>query len=214
MRTCLIAIALCVPVLAHAGDKDADVSESEPSTDVQVDAKAITATASSTLCEKKPKICHEAAQVLDDKNDTAWCVRGGDGIGASLTLTFAQPKTVGAIGVTPLFAKTFAIAEANNRVQTIEIATDAGTFTADFEDFVPTVKKQNGVHEVRDPCGCGDETCSSRDERIQSSSERYASLPAPVKTSRITITIKAVFKGAKYHDTCISQVDVYSDRAK
>ena len=213
MRTCLIAIALCVPVVAHAGANDADVSESMPDIDTRIDAKTITASASSTLCEKKPKICHEAAQVLDDKQDTAWCVRGGDGIGASLTLTFAQPQTIATVGVTPLFAKSFAIAEGNNRVQTIEIATDAGTFTADFDDFVPVVKKQNGVHEVRDPCGCGDETCMSRDERI-TTSERYAYLPAPVKTSKLTITIKAVFKGAKYHDTCISQVDLYRAGAK
>jgi hypothetical protein len=208
MRHALTAIALLVPALAHAGPKDADVSESMPSVDDQIDAKTITATASSTLCEKKPKICHEAAQLLDDKQDTAWCVRGGDGIGASVTLTFAQPQTIASVGVTPLFAKSFAIAEGNNRVQTIEIATDAGTFTADFDDFVPVVKKQNGVHEVRDPCGCGDETCMSRDERI-GTGERYAYLPAPVKTSKITLTIKAVYKGAKYHDTCISQVDVY-----
>jgi hypothetical protein len=208
MKRCLIAIALAVPVLAHAGADDADVSESQPDGDAWIDAKTITATASSTLCEKKPKLCHEAAQALDGKNDTAWCVRGGDGVGASLTLTFASPQTVATIGVLPLFAKSFAIAEGNNRVETIEIATGAGTFTADFDDFVPIVKKQNGVHEVRDPCGCGDETCMSRDERI-TTGERYAYLPKPVKTSKLTLTIKSVFKGAKYHDTCITQVDVY-----
>lgn len=211
MRHLLFAIALCIPVAAHAGGKDADVSDSMPDVDTHVDAKTITATTSSTLCEKKPKICHDAAQLLDDKNETAWCVRGGDGIGASITLTLAQPETIAAVGLTPLFAKSFVLAEANNRVQTIEIATDAGTFTADFDDFVPVVKKQNGVHEVQDPCGCGDETCMSRDERI-TTSERYASLPTPVKTSKITITIEVVYKGAKYHDTCVSQVDLY--RAK
>ena len=212
MRTCLIAIALLVPGLAHAAPEDTDVSESSPDGATQIDAKTITAVASSTLCEKKPKICHEAAQVLDGKHDTAWCVRGGDGIGASLTLTFAQPQTIATVGVTPLFAKSFAIAEGNNRVQTIEIATDAGTFTADFEDFVPYVKKHNPLVEDNDDCG--DEDCLSRDQRIASTSERYASLPSPVKTGKITITIKAVFKGAKYHDTCISQVDVYRAAAR
>lgn len=211
MRPCLIAIALLVPALAHAEPKDADVSESSPDGDMWIDAKTITATASSTLCEKKPKLCHDAAQVLDDKNETAWCEGAkDDGVGSTVTLTFAQPQTVAVVGVTPLFAKSFAIAESNNRVETIEIATDAGTFTADFDDIVPYVKKHNPIKEDNDDCG--DETCLSRDQRIQSMSERYASLPAPVKTSKITITITSVYKGAKYHDTCISQVDVYRAR--
>ena len=213
MRHLLVAIALFAPALAHADPKAADVSDSMPDIDTQLDNKTMTATASSTLCEKKPnKQCHEAAAVLDEDQGTAWCEGAkDDGVGQSLTITFAKPTMLSSVGMIPMFSKTFAIAESNNRIETVEIATDAGTFTADFDDFVPVVKKQNGVHEVRDPCGCGDETCMSRDERIQGG-ERYASLPAPVKTSKITITIKSIFRGTKYHDTCVSSFHAYGGK--
>jgi hypothetical protein len=196
--------------LAHADAKPqaADVRfDDSPDTNA-VDAKDITVTASTTLCEKKPKLCHGPEQLLDADLGTAWCEGlPGDGVGATITFTFAHPVKLDGFVIVPHFAKTFALAEANARIASLDIATDDGTFTADLDDIVAKVKKENGVHEVSDPCGCGDEGCLSRDERIQAEmTSDYVSFPSDVKTQKVVLTLKRVYKGTKYKDTCASLI--------
>src|SRR5262245_44152792 len=139
MRTSVLAsaIVLLASSAAHAGgpaafDVQADL-ESGDFGDVEtaIDKSEITATASSTLCEKKPKLCHDAAALVDGKMETAWCEgAAGDGKGESITLTFAKPEKIANMFLVPHFAKSFALAEQNNRLAKIEITTDAGTVTA------------------------------------------------------------------------------------
>lgn len=220
MRVAIAFAVLAVSSVAHAGFAvDVNTGIDVYSGDSRIDRGELTVTASSTLCEKKPKLCHDAAALVDDKAETAWCEGSpGDGKGESITITFAKPETIGILFITPLFAKSFALAEQNNRLASIEIVTDAGTATADLEDVVPTVKKENGVHEVRDPCGCGDETCLSRDERIQGGFGaliQFGQLqgkdfsPAPVTTKKIVIKVKDVYRGSKYHDLCVSTITLH-----
>jgi hypothetical protein len=184
----------------------------------RIAAAEITATASTTLCEKKPKLCHGPEQLLDDKPETAWCEGlPGDGAGATVTFTFKKPEKLSGLYVVPHFGKSFALAEANGRLATIEIATDGGTFVAELDDLVPEVKKHNPVKEITEDCG--DETCLSRDQRISTyglyvtfghfakgDSGDYAA--APVTTSKLVITLRDAYKGKRYHDTCASQLDL------
>jgi hypothetical protein len=220
MRFAIGFAVLAFSSVAHAGfDVSVDTGIDVGSGDSVVDRGAMTVTASTTLCEKKPKICHDAASLVDDKAETAWCEASpGDGKGETITITFAKPEKIAVLFITPHFARSFALAEQNNRIASIEITTDAGTATADLEDVVPKVKKENGVHEVRDPCGCGDETCMSRDERIsgglgavitfgQTKGKDFAE--APVTTKKIVITVKDIYRGTKYHDLCASTITLH-----
>lgn len=209
MRTLPVLLLLALAPAARAGEPTAaDVTfDASPDGDA-VGAKDVTATASTTLCEKKPKLCHGPEQLLDGDLGTAWCEGlPGDGAGATITFTFARPETLDGFVIVPHFARSFALAEQNARLAAIDIATDAGAFTAELDDIVARVKKENGVHEVRDPCGCGDETCMSRDERIQADmTSDYVAFPSKVKTKKLVLTVRRVTRGSKYQDTCASLV--------
>lgn len=219
-----IALLVALPSVAHAGgpalQTDVEVQGGDYDNDTAIDAKELVATASSTLCEKKPKLCHEAASLLDGDTKTAWCEGvSGDGEGETITITFAKAEKIDSLYLVPHFARSFALAEQNGRLSTVTITTDTGSADAELDDLAKKVKKENPVHENNDDCG--DETCLSRDQRIQSGIGVKISLgyaqgdkwsAAPVVTKKLVLTIKGVYKGSKYHDTCISELTVH--RAK
>jgi hypothetical protein len=218
MRISVVAIALAfLAPAARAGTPHVDGAMEEG--DQPDDAQRIdgaTATASTTLCEKKPKLCHGADQLLDGKMDTAWCEGlPGDGQGATITITFAKPEKLDQLFIAPHFAKSFALAEQNNRLKTIELATDHGSEIADLEDVVAIVKKANGAkpfHSDDPDDTCGDETCMSRDERITMDlTGQWVELPHGA-TKTLTIKVQDVYRGTKYHDLCASELRLY--RAK
>ena len=213
MTKWIVLLVAGVGSIAHADDKkpvaaDVALGSAYPDADLVVGKSELTVTASTTLCEKKPKLCHGPELLVDDDAGTAWCEGlPGDGAGATITFTFKKPETLEGFEILSHFGKTFALAEANARIETLAIDTDGGAFTADLEDAVPKVKKENGVHEVRDPCGCGDETCMSRDERISTDGvANYVTFPSKVKTKTIVLTLKSAYKGTKYKDTCASTI--------
>lgn len=225
MRTCLVALALALfSTLAAADDKvGVRVSQHNSPDGAEIAGKEVTATASSTLCESKPKLCHGPERLVDDDTATAWCEgMPGDGEGAVLTFVFARPQPLVGIGIIPHFARSFALAEANGALQTIEIATDGLTITAELEDLVDEVARRNGVKPItRD---CGDESCLSRDRRIQLGVRQYISFgrqpknpddffqAIPIKTSKVVITVKDIYPGTRYHDTCASAITFYRAR--
>jgi hypothetical protein len=225
LTTAVMIILVSVASAADAeGRLEMEVGPNSPDGE-RIDAKEISAGASTTLCEKKSKTCHGPEQLLDDNLATAWCEGlPGDGTGAVLTFTFAHPQAVTGIGIVPHFAKSFALAEQNNQLAKIDVATDGGTFSADLSDWIAEVRKRNGAKPYAGDDGCGDETCMSRDERIKSGVSDYIRWghqpknPAdffksvPIKTSKLVITLRGVYKGTKYPDTCASEVMIY--RAK
>ncbi|HTJ46670.1 MAG TPA: hypothetical protein VL463_31405 [Kofleriaceae bacterium] len=203
----------CAAATAHADSKapvaaDVSLGSAYPDAELVVGKDELTVAASTTLCEKKPKLCHGPELLVDDDAKTAWCEGlPGDGAGATITFTFKKAETLEGFQFLSHFAKSFALAEQNARPESLTIDTDAGQFTADLEDAVPKVKKENGVHEVHDPCGCGDETCMSRDERISTDGvANYVTFPSKVKTKTIVLTLKSAYKGTKYKDTCASSI--------
>jgi hypothetical protein len=216
MRATIVAATLLAAATARAEPPHVDGAMQEDTPDEAQRIDGVTATASTTLCEKKPKVCHGADQLLDGKMDTAWCEGlPGDGQGATITLTFAKPEKLDRMFLAPHFARTFALAEQNNRLKTIAIDTDGGSEIADLQDVVAMVKKSNPAHEYRssDPDDtCGDETCMSRDDRIASEyTGQWIDLPA-APTKKLVITVQGVYRGTKYHDACASELRLY--RAK
>ena len=211
------ALLLVAPaVAAPGGPTVAEVDRmSRPSDNIVED---VTATASTTLCEKKPKLCHGPEALLDYKEDTAWCEGlPGDGTGATITLTLAKPQKLASVFVLPQFAKSFALAEQNARVASLEIATDEGVFTAKLDDMVPIVRKENTVKEDEADCG---EPCMSRDQRIQvignnitfghfAQGDHGDFVEKPVTTSKVVLTLRGVYPGKKFKDTCISTIDLH-----
>ncbi len=205
----VLGLALAAPVVAApAAPIPLPVGDSNGPDGDPIAATDLTVTASTTLCEKKPKLCHGPELLLDRDAATAWCEGlPGDGVGATVTFTFKKPEKLSGLFVLPQFAKTFALAEANGRLQTIEIATDGATFTADFDDLAPIVRKKNPVKEDNDDCG--DETCLSRDQRISMYGQyvtfgHYAKgdsgdfTAAPVTTTKLVITLRAAYKGKRF----------------
>jgi hypothetical protein len=216
MRATLVASLLLLGTTARADVQRVAGAMEEDTPDEAQRIDGTTATASTTLCEKKPKLCHGPEQLLDGKMDTAWCEGlPGDGQGATITITFAKPEKLDRMFLVPHFAKSFALAEQNNRLKTIEIHTDHDSEIADLDDVVAKVKKSNPVREVvsKDPDDtCGDETCMSRDDRItMDSTGQWIDLPGGA-TKTLTIKVQDVYRGTKYHDLCASELRVY--RAK
>jgi hypothetical protein len=188
------------PVVLEASRQSEQIEDAVKAVDVA-------ATASTTLCEKKPKLCHGAEALVDEDPATAWCEGlPGDGKGAVLTFTLPKPTVVTGLFVIPHFAKNLSLAEKNARLAAIDITTDAGSFTAQLEDLAPYVRKHNT--DKADESDCGDE-CMSRDERIRVIGE-HLDLPATtVKTRTITITVRGTYAGSKFKDTCASELKVY-----
>jgi len=195
----------------------AQVSDADGMAGERIGVGEMTATASTTLCEKN-KACHGPELLFDGKNATAWCEGlPDDGVGATLTFVFKKPERLSGIYVVPLYAKSFALAEQNGRPATVDLTTDSGTFTAELDDIVPVVRKRNPVKEDNDDCG--DETCLSRDQRIGSYGQsitfgRYSKgdrgdfTATPVTTTKLVITLREVYKGKRFRDTCMSRLDI------
>ena len=127
---------------------------------------------------------YPVTNINDMKGDTAWVAGKNGGIGESLTLTLKKPVHVSEIGIIPGYAKSKKLYFANNRVQELEIVV-------------------NGNHVVK---------ASLPDEYISFGPYSYkgyelidlGDYPGDART--ITLTVKKVYPGSKYNDTCISEV--------
>ncbi len=200
-------------------------SRGELPTGQAMDGKRIQASASSTLCEGQgaKRKCHEPALAIDGERATAWCEgAAGRGEGAWLELTLDAPADLTALSFVPFYAKDFARASANARPRSLTVESDVGTFVVTFEDFPAMVEKQNGATAKggeNDPCG--DETCMSRDERIQTGESfvvNFGTGPgvptAPLRTKKLKLTVKESIPGKKAEDLCLSSVQLFTQPPK
>ncbi|HAK59563.1 MAG TPA: hypothetical protein DCO77_04160 [Nitrospiraceae bacterium] len=138
--------------------------------------------ASSTL---KPISKYKAERVKDMEEGTAWAEgRTGDGIGEYLLLQLKKPRTISQIGIMPGYAKSRKHYYANNRVAEITaIVNDSYTVTSSFPDeyvsYYPAYPKAYHYIDISGYKG---------------------------KVRTIKLVIDKVYKGAKYEDTCISEI--------
>jgi hypothetical protein len=142
------------------------------------DFHGYTATASSQ------QAVHPAKDVGDYSVDTAWVAGKAGGINESLTLTLAIPEHIDQVGLIPGFAKSKTLYFANNRIQELEILVNGqhqvtATLPDEYIGDSPYTKKGYDLVSLGDYSG---------------------------KARTITLTVKKVYPGTKYNDTCISEV--------
>ncbi len=125
---------------------------------------------------------YDAAMVADGDFSTAWCNAEG-GSGGELVIDFSQLVKADVFGIVPGFGRDEKIYLQNNRVKelAVEFADDKGVFA---------------------------------DQQIFTFSDEYKMHFVDLKGkefSKIKFTVKDVYKGSKYKDTCISEIDFWSD---
>lgn len=122
--------------------------------------------------------------LADFSNDTAWVAGKNHGIGESVTLTLAKPSHIDQIGIVPGFAKNRQLYFANNRIEQLDLSVNGGppstiTLPDEYISFSPY--SQKGYHLID-----------------------LAPYAGPAKT--ITLTVRTVYPGARFNDTCISEI--------
>jgi len=101
-----------------------------------------------------------------------------------LTLTLAAPAHVDQIGIVPGYAKSKELYFANNRIEQLEVRVNDGppalvTLPDEYISYSPYSKKGYQLIDLA---------------------------PYTGKARNITLTVKKIYPGSRYHDTCISEV--------
>jgi hypothetical protein len=127
---------------------------------------------------------YPASNIGDFSNDSAWVAGKNGGINESITLTLVKPMHVDQIGIVPGFAKSKQLYFANNRIAQIDVSVNGGpplpvTLPDEYISFGPG--SQKGYRLI-------DLGAYSGDART------------------ITVTVRKVYPGTRYNDTCISEI--------
>ena len=106
------------------------------------------------------------------------------GLNESIALTLTKPVHVSEVGIVPGYAKSKSLYFANNRVQELEVVVNGShvvkaTLPDEYISFGPGSSKGYELVALGDYVG-------------------------PART--ITLTVKKVYPGSKYNDTCISEI--------
>lgn len=189
----LIALCLAAPAAAQEEEALKEVTATTCIQDMSCEREAVdpgdfqSVRASSTLkgTKKKPKL-YQAANVVDDRKDTAWCEgKKGSGLGERLVIKLKKPVTIDGVLVAPMYAKSMEVAAKNNQV------------TAYILDFGSSAIRVKSAPFTVNVCGPPPQDCT------ELNAPQQVSFP-PVKTESVTLTIKKVERGKKYDDTCVS----------
>jgi hypothetical protein len=169
----------------------------EPSEDIEIKfpPKLVNHVSASSQLENNSKR-YQPNNVSDNNKSTAW-VEGkknagiGEYLNIDITPYFAGGKLEGSylvkkIGIINGYTKSDDTYKNNNRVKKIELGVTA--FTVDEVQQVDNV----AVFELKDH------------QEIQ-----FFELNKPIKASILKFTIRDIYKGDKYDDTCISEIKIY-----
>jgi hypothetical protein len=173
--------------------KSRDLNELEKSGRWFFHSKEYTATASSTLRPDGPHT-YGPENLNDNQRESTWAEGAeGDGVGESLTLTMNQPQKVTRLFIHNGYPDK-ALFFQNNRVKKLAVSVNGGEpFMAELED--------------------GRMTSQMAEEILDDTS--WINLPkstGPVET--VKLTIKEVYRGTKFQDTCIGGVTVETQLTK
>ncbi|HMD70591.1 MAG TPA: DUF4424 family protein [Bryobacteraceae bacterium] len=122
--------------------------------------------------------------LADFNNATAWVAGKNGGIGESVTLTLDKPLHVDQIGIVPGYGKSKQLYFANNRIEQLEVSVNGGaprpvTLADEYITFTPHSWKAYQLIELG---------------------------PYSGEAKSITLTVKKVYPGTRYNDTCISEI--------
>jgi hypothetical protein len=125
---------------------------------------------------------YPANNVRNFDPNSAWAADKNGGIGESITLTLTKPQHIDQIGIIPGYNKSKKIYFANNRIQQLEIAINGKkTITATLNDEYVSYASHNRYQFIDLGPYVGD-------------------------VASLKLTIKKVYPGSKYKDTCISRL--------
>jgi hypothetical protein len=166
-----------------------------PQCDVSPQELKATFKASSTLADGKGR--YDAANAFDGNPDTAWCEGvKGSGVGESLTVTFPEPVHLEGFFLSGGYFKSLATLKENGRVARVTVTLD-GTRSRTFTFADPTVPG-------RDASGKPVKSADAWFALARGHGAKVDGLGG--ETRSIKLVINGVHPGAKYEDTCISDV--------
>lgn len=155
---------------------------------------------SSTL---SPESRYGARHLTDGDLDTAWCEGArGDGAGSTLTLEFARPVILEAIGVWGAYLKSDKTLRDNHRVQRV-VARAGKARTA-------WVLADPAVPVATDPSTGAAVPASGWLAHVRASEPPWHGVDdlAGQPVRRVTLMIESVYPGSSADDLCISEIDV------
>ena len=172
---------------------------------------AFKATASSSLIEKgKPASFYGPANVIDGKLETAWCSNAhGSTVQGEFIELEIKPTAAQGIHFLPGFGKNQGLYKLNNRIKKARIT---------FVDV--SGKIQDEIAEIkRDPLDCtscymGDD-CSNPQNNEPCALDNYGGgdsisliFDEYKCIKKVRIEVMDVYKGDKYDDTCIAEIEL------
>lgn len=198
MKKLLALITVCLLILTACSSQqqvvpidtsiDATTSISDDSDSVFIFSRESTLAESDAVLEDNTGygFAYDASNVLDQDFSTAWCrsaVNPDDGpFAGGLTLTFSESPAGKTLGIVPGFARDDSIYFQNNRVKTLVLVDSASPLMED-----------NYVYELEDTYGM-----------------QFITLPDDLG-DHFMLSVADVYPGSKYDDTCIAEVDLWSD---
>lgn len=130
---------------------------------------------------------YDPSNVLDKDFSTAWClpvISADDGpFAGTLTLSFSDSAAGKTLGIVPGFARDEAIYFQNNRAKTLALGDSASPLLEDAYTY-----------ELEDVYGM-----------------QFITLPDDLEKKQIWLSVPDVYPGSKYDDTCIAEIDLWSD---
>jgi hypothetical protein len=130
------------------------------------------------------KTGYPVTNINDTKSETAWVAARNGGLNESITLTLTKPEHVNEVAIIPGYAKSKKVYFANNRVQELEVVVNGShrvtaTLPDEYNSFGPYSYKGYELIDLGKYVG---------------------------DAQTITLTVKKVYPGSKYNDTCISEI--------
>ena len=169
-------------------------------------AEIATVTADSTLTGN-----YGAQLAFDGDLSTAWC-EGDSGVGLheSINITLSQPGVVEAILIHGGYFKSAPILAANGRVRALNIV--AGNAKGPQIRANVILQDPTAVPAI-DPCPPGEAMALSADEWFSRTQNAVGALVwtndgEALDVNQISFVLADVYPGAKYQDTCISEIQV------
>lgn len=192
------SLVLCLTVLTTAcqtqtpgeGTELGDSLEGKTAEEIQLEPSTranMVASSDSILVDNTGYgFAYDASNVLDQDYSTSWCrgaVSAEDGpFAGGLTLTFTESPAGKTMGIVPGFARDEDTYFQNNRVKTLALVDSASPLLEDATTF-----------ELED-----------------SYEMQFITLPEDVDES-FMLFVSDVYPGTKYNDTCIAEIDLWSD---
>ncbi|MFT5680772.1 MAG: hypothetical protein ACI8RZ_001678 [Myxococcota bacterium] len=152
---------------------------------------------------------------LDGDQSTAWCEGvDGTGVGQSLSIALAEPELIEAILIHGGYFKSASLLAANGRIKAMTMVAENGMggprIDASFQLADPA------QIPATDPCGApgtpSDMTSDAWFSRASTNNgalvwQNDGTFTEPM--AGINLTISDVFPGAKFADTCISEIQIF-----